>query len=116
MTIEEYFSSGPEFERPVFETVRTHLLTLGEPFFEPVSVGIFVKRDGVGVVQLRTMTRWVAMLLWLPRLVRDERISRKPIRTGSRFVHTVNARGADDVDDVVRSWLTEAWESAVCPV
>ena len=51
MTVEEYFSTGPTFERPVFDAVIGHLRTLGEPFLEPVSVGVFVKRNGVGVLQ-----------------------------------------------------------------
>lgn len=42
MTLEEYFSTGPTFERPVFDSVVAHLRTLGEPFLEPVSVGVFV--------------------------------------------------------------------------
>ena len=63
MTLDEYFSTGPSFERPVFDAVMAHLRTLGEPFLEPVSVGVFVKRDGVGVLQLRPMTKWVALVL-----------------------------------------------------
>ena len=42
MTLEEYFSTGPTFERPMFDSVVAHLRTLGEPFLEPVSVGVFV--------------------------------------------------------------------------
>ena len=42
MTLEEYFSTGPSFERPIFDAVAAHLATLGEAFLEPVSVGIFV--------------------------------------------------------------------------
>ncbi len=49
MTVQEYFSTGPTFERPVFDAVMGHLRTLGEPFIEPVSVGVFVKRGGVTV-------------------------------------------------------------------
>ncbi|MEY2583004.1 MAG: hypothetical protein QOE09_2853 [Ilumatobacteraceae bacterium] len=112
MTLEEYFSSGPPFERPVFDAVISHLRTLGQPFLEPVSVGIFVKRDGVGVLQLRPMTKWVALCLFLPRTVHDRRISRKPISSGRIVYHVVNVRGPDDVDDVVRGWITEAWDTA----
>ena len=76
----------PEFERPVFDAVMEHLRTLGEPFLEPVSVGVFVKRDGVGVLQLRPMTKWVALCLFMPRTVRDRRISRKPISSRTHRV------------------------------
>ena len=112
MTLEEYFSTGPTFERPVFDAVIGHLRTLGEPFLEPVSVGVFVKRDGVGVLQLRPMTKWVALCLFMRRTVHDHRISRKPIATGRIVYHVVNVRGPDDVDDVVKGWITEAWDAA----
>ena len=112
MPLEEYFSTGPAFERPVFDAVMGHLRALGEPFIEPLSVGIFVKRDGVGVLQLRPRTKWVALGLFMPRTVVDRRVSRKPISTG-RIVYTVvNLRSPDDVDDVVTGWITEAWEAS----
>jgi hypothetical protein len=112
MTLDEYFSTGPSFERPVFEAVMAHLNSLGEPFLEPVSVGVFVKRNGVGVLQLRPMTRWVALCLFMPRTVHDRRISRKPIPTGRVVYHVINVHGPDDVDDVVKGWITEAWEGS----
>jgi uncharacterized protein DUF5655 len=112
MTLEEYFSTGPDFERPVFDAVMAHLITLGEPFLEPVSVGVFVKRGGVGVLQLRPMTKWVALCLFMPRTVRDRRISRKPIVAGRTVYHVVNLRGPHDVDDIVTGWITEAWDTA----
>ena len=112
MTLEEYFSTGPSFERPVFDAVMNHLRTLGSPFLEPVSVGVFMKRDGVSFLQLRPMTKWVALCLFMPRTVHDRRISRKPISAGRVVYHVVNVRGPDDVDDVVKGWITEAWEAA----
>jgi Domain of unknown function (DUF5655) len=112
MTVEEYFSTGPSFERPIFDAVMAHLRTLGEPFLEPVSVGIFVKRDGVGVLQLRPMTKWVALGLFMPRTVVDRRVSRKPISAGRVVYTVVNLRSPDDVDDMVKGWITEAWEAA----
>jgi hypothetical protein len=112
MTLDEYFGTGPSFERPVFDAVMAHLRTLGDPFLEPVSVGVFVKRSGVTVIQLRPMTKWVALCLFLPRTVLDRRISRKPIDSGRAVYHVVNLRGPDDVDDIVREWITEAWDWA----
>ncbi len=112
MTLVEYFSTGPSFEQPVFDAVMAHLRTLGEPFLEPVSVGIFVKRNGVSVLQLRPMTKWVALCLFLPRTVRDRRISRKPIEAGRAVYHVVNVRSPEDIDDTVKEWITEAWDLA----
>lgn len=112
MALEEYFSTGSPFERPVFEAVIAHVRTLGEPFLEPVSVGVFVKREGAGVLQLRPMTKWVALCLFMPRTVQHPKVARKPIVAGRKVYHVVNLHGPDDVDAVVRGWITEAWEAA----
>ncbi len=112
MQLDEYFSTGPTFERPVFDAVMDHLRSIGEPFLEPVSVGVFVKRDGVSVLQLRPMTKWVAVCLFMPRTVNDHRIARKPIASGRTVYHVVNVRNPDEVDDVVKGWITEAWDTA----
>ena len=110
MSLAEYFSTGPERERPIYEAVLAHLETLGEMHVEPVSVGIFIKASG-SFVELRPMTKWVALSFPFPRVIRDERIARKPVAHGGRHVHVVNLREADDVDDQVRAWLTEAYDA-----
>ena len=58
MSVEEYFSTGPPHERPIFEAVLAFLETLGPIFVEPVSVGIFLKTDR-SFVELRPRNRWV---------------------------------------------------------
>jgi hypothetical protein len=108
MTLDEYFATGPDFERPVFEAVLAHLESLGPVTVEPVSVGIFLKRRG-SFVELRPMRRWVAMSFPLPRTVEHSKIARKPIVLPRGVFHVVNLRGPEDVDDVVRDWLTEAY-------
>jgi hypothetical protein len=108
MTLDEYFSTGPERERPIFEAVMAHLDTVGPVHVEPVSVGIFLKR-AQSFAQLRPMTKWVALSFGLPREVRSERMSRKVVLYGTKYHHVVNLVGPDDVDDDVRQWLTEAY-------
>jgi Domain of unknown function (DUF5655) len=107
MTLDEYFSTGPERERPIFEAVMEHLDSLGPVHVEPVSVGIFIKR-GRSMVELRPKQRWVAMSFVLGRTIDHPRSARK-IRSGHRTYHIVNIREPGEVDDVVRSWLTEAY-------
>lgn len=109
VTIEEYFSTGPAFERPVFEAVHAFVRTLGEVHVEPVSVGIFLKKGG-SWVELRTMTKWVAMSFPLERRVVHSQIARKPMAAGPRWYHVVNLRSPDDVTDDVTGWLRESWE------
>ncbi len=108
MALEEYFATGPERERPIFDAVMAHLDTVGPVHVEPVSVGIFLKK-AQSFAQLRPMTRWVALSFGLPHEVRSPKIARKVIPYGNRYHHVVNLRGPEDVDDDVRAWLTEAY-------
>lgn len=111
MSMEEYFRTGPEHERPVVEAVLEHLESVGPVHVEPVSVGIFLKRGGK-FAELRPMTRWVA--LWFPHsgVLADRRIARRVPVSGNRAWYVVNLRGPDDYDDQVRSWLIEAYFNA----
>ncbi len=108
MSLDEYFSTGPPHERPVFDAVYEYLLTLGPIHVEPVSVGIFIKKAG-SFVELRPMTKWVAMSFPLARLVHHPTIARKPIDTGTRIYHVVNLRDPDEIDHDVRAWLAESY-------
>jgi hypothetical protein len=108
LTLDEYFSTGPPWERAVFDAVLDHVTTLGPIHVEPVSVGVFLKASG-SLFELRTKTRWSALSFPLPREVRDRRIARKPVRSGKRIYHVVNLATPDDVDDQVRDWLTESY-------
>ena len=108
LTLEEYFSTGPDFERPIFEAVLGHVQTLGPVLVEPVSVGIFLKRAR-SFAELRPMTRWVALWFSLDRTVTHPLITRKVNRYGGRYFHVAHLRGPDDLDDQLRGWLTEAY-------
>jgi hypothetical protein len=108
MTLEEYFASGPERERPIYEVVKAHLDTVGPVFVEPLSVGIFLKRAR-SFAQLRPMTKWVALSFSLGRTVTHPLIVRKPVAYNGRYHHVVNVRGPEDVDDRIKDWLTEAY-------
>jgi predicted transport protein len=111
LSLEEYFETGPAHERPVYEAVRAHLDTLDDVYTEPVSVGIFFKRSRT-FAQLRPKQRWVALSFVLPRKLEHPRLARKVIAQGNRFHHVVNLRAPDDVDGLVRDWLTEAYLNA----
>jgi hypothetical protein len=108
MTLDEYFSTGPERERPIFEAVMAHLATVGPVHVEPVSVGIFLKRSR-SFAQLRPMQRWVALSFSLPRKVDHRLMTRKVVEYGGRYYHVVNVTGPGDIDDDIRDWLTEAY-------
>jgi predicted transport protein len=109
MDLEEYFETGPEFERPIFEVIREHLQSVDpDVWFEPVSVGIFFKRRST-FVSLRTMTKWIAVSFSLNRKLESGRLSRKVVSHGSRYFHVVNVREAGEIDDQLLEWLAEAW-------
>ena len=110
LTLEEYFSSGPEWERPIFEAVLSHLESLGPMTVEPVSVGIFIKSNG-SFVELRPLSKWVALSFPLARRVSHPRIARKPIGAGAKIYHIVNLQSPQDVDDQVKSWLSESFDA-----
>lgn len=109
MSVEEYFETGPDFERPIFDAVLDGLAAAGvEPIHvEPVSVGIFLKRPE-RFAQLRTMTKWIAVGFSLRQELASRRISRKVVPHGQRYHHVVNVRDESEVDDELIGWLAEA--------
>jgi hypothetical protein len=108
MSLDDYFSTGPERERPNFEAVKAHLDTVGPVHVEPVSVGIFLKKERT-FAELRPMTKWVALSFSLGRRVDHPKMTRKPMEWNGRWYHVVNLTGPDDVDARIRDWLTEAY-------
>ncbi|MGI8514890.1 MAG: DUF5655 domain-containing protein [Acidimicrobiia bacterium] len=110
LELQEYFSTGPEWKRPIFDAVLSHLESLGPMRVEPVSVGIFIKSNG-SFVELRPMAKWVALSFPLSRRLSHSRISRKPIDSGRKIFHFVNLQTAEEVDGQIRDWLTESFDS-----
>jgi hypothetical protein len=108
MTVEEYFSTGPPHERPIFEAVMAHLATVGPVYVEPVSVGIFLKRSRT-FTELRPMQKWVAMSFSLSHPVQHRTITKKVMLYSGRYYHIANVREPSDLDDDLKGMLTEAY-------
>jgi hypothetical protein len=108
MSLEEYFSTGPAREQPIFEAVMRHLHSVGPVHVEPVSVGIFLKRAR-SFAQLRPLTKWVALSFSLSHPVQHPLITRRVQPYGDRYFHVANLRGPEDLDAALRGWLTEAY-------
>jgi hypothetical protein len=108
MGLEEYFSTGPAHERPIFDAVMRHLETVGPVHIEPVSVGIFLKRAR-SFAELRPMQRWVALSFSLAHPVVHKSITKKVQLYGGRYYHVANLSSPEDLDDQIRGWLTEAY-------
>ncbi len=109
MSLEEYFSSGPPHERPVFDAVMEHLDTVGPFHADVVSVGIFLKNPRK-FAELRPMQNWVAISFSLGRRAHHRLITRKVIEYGSKFWHVANVADPADVDEALCELLTEAYE------
>ena len=108
MSLEEYFSTGPEHERPVFEAVMAHLRHVGPVHVEPVSVGIFLKKART-FAELRPLAKWVALSFSLPRAARHKTIKRKVVNYRGRYFHVANVTGPVDLDPDLLGLLTEAY-------
>ena len=111
MTVEDYFSTGPPHERPVFDAVLRHLDGVGPFHVEPVSVGIFLKNPRT-FAQLRPMQRWVAVSFSLQRPVSHRTIVRKVMPYGGRWYHVANVEAPGDIDDGIGDLLRQAYEEA----
>ena len=110
MSLDEYFATGPPYERPVVRRGDRPSRSVGPVHVEPVSVGIFLEararrspscdRCGVGS-RSRSHCNGSS---------HHPLIVRRPIRNhGGRFWHVVNLSSADDFDDDLRTLLTEAY-------
>jgi hypothetical protein len=110
LSLEEYFSTGPAHERPVFDAVLAVLADVGPVHVDCVSVGLFLKNPEK-FAELRPMQRWVAVSFWLRRRARHRTITRKVNEYGGRFWHTANVADPSDLDDALVSLLVEAYQS-----
>ena len=110
MSIEEYFSTGPPHERPVYEAVAARLDGLDDVVIEPVSVGILFKRART-FAELRPMQRWVRLGFTLDRPLESPRLSRRSIAANNRHHHFVNLASPADVDGTVADWILEAYDA-----
>jgi hypothetical protein len=111
MSLDEYFSTGPARERPIFEAVMAHLETLGPVHVEPVSVGIMLKKAST-FAELRPMVNWEALSFGLPRRIIHPRITKTMKGSGPRTWYGVRLREPADVDDQICDWLTESYLDA----
>lgn len=107
MTEDEYFATGPDFERPIYEEVKGLLLDADpEVRIEYVSVGVFFKKKTT-FVELRPLTKWTNLSFKLPRQFDHPLITKKWVGP-SRNYYVVRLKIPSDVNDVVRGWLAES--------
>ena len=113
VSLDEWFADRPPEQRAVCDAVVGHLETLGEIDAEAAQVGILIKR-GRTFAELRPHRGDLRLSVVLDHDVDSPRISRRiaPTRQFRRYVLYVVLPTAADVDDEVRGWLTESFETA----
>ena len=109
ITVSELLRRHPSWVSEIYQAVIEHLTTLGPVHEDAVNVGIFLKSDRK-IASFRPRVRSVLLSLFLPYELTDSRIARGlPVASG-RIAHMINITSADQVDDQLRVWLSEAYD------
>jgi hypothetical protein len=109
ITVSELLRRHPSWVSEIYQAVIEHLTTLGPVHEDAVNVGIFLKSDRK-IASFRPRVRSVLLSLFLPYELTDSRIARAlPVASG-RIAHMINITSADQVDDQLRVWLSEAYD------
>lgn len=111
LSLDDYFATAAEWERPIFEAVSSHLMSLGDVIIDPLAMGIMFK-NGPMLCQLRAMKKWTALGFSLRRRLASDRLSRKVVDYKGKYFHVINVNDASMIDDEVLGWLTEAYHVA----
>ena len=98
ITVSELLRRHPSWVSEIYNTVIEHLTTLGPVHEDAVNVGIFLKSDRK-IASFRPRVRSVLLSFFLPYELTDPRIA-----------HMINLTSADQVDEQLREWLTEAYD------
>ncbi len=109
MTLDEYFATGPDFERPIFDEVHGFVTALGPDVrVEFVQVGVFFKKKTT-FAELRPLTKWSNLSFKLPRTFEHPLIT-KTWPGPNRSYYVARLKLPSDVTDDVRGWLAVAYE------
>jgi hypothetical protein len=109
ITVDDLLARHPPWVGDIYGAVIEHLSSLGPVHEDAVNVGIFLKSDRK-IASFRPRVRSVLLSLFLPYELTDSRIARAlPVASG-RIAHMINITSADQVDDQLRVWLSEAYD------
>ncbi|MDF1542815.1 MAG: DUF5655 domain-containing protein [Anaerosomatales bacterium] len=119
VTLDEFFADREPDSRELFEAVRAAVESVGPAQVRATGSQVAFRR--------RTAFAWA----WVPgRYLRGSDLPPLVLSIGlrrrdasprwkevvepapGRFMHHLEVRSADDLDDEVREWLAEAWEQA----
>ena len=109
MSEEQYFATGPDFERPIYDEVAPFITALGPAIVEFVQVGVFFKAKRT-FAELRPLTKWVNLTFHLGRELKHPQIQKGMNYAPGRWYYTVRLKTPEDVTEDVLGWLAESWE------
>ena len=117
MTLDEYFE-GAQASRPLFETLRTMLESLGAVELRVTKSQVAFRRRKAFAwawVPGKYLHRKVAPLVLTVALTRQDPSPRwkqvvEPVP--GHFTHHLEVNNAGDIDQEVKNWLQEAWMEA----
>ena len=109
ITVDDLLARHPRWVREIYVVVIDHLNSLGPLHEDAVNVGIFLKSDRK-LAEFRPRVRSVLLSLYLPYELTDPRIARTLPTAADRVVAMIKLTSADQVDDQLREWLTEAYD------
>jgi hypothetical protein len=109
IAVDDLLTRHPRWVSEIYGAVIGHLKTLGPVHEDAVNVGIFLKSDRK-LASFRPRVRSVLLSFFLPYELTDPRIVRTlPVAAG-RIAHMINLTSADQVDNQLQEWLTEAYD------
>jgi hypothetical protein len=109
ITVNDLLNRHPRWVGEIYRAVIAHLSSLGPVHEDAVNVGIFLKSDRK-IGEFRPRVRSVQLSLYLPYELTDARFARTLPTASDRIVHMINLTSADQVDDQLREWLSEAYD------
>jgi hypothetical protein len=107
-TVDESFAGRPAVQRAIYDEL---VKDIGPFHVDAVKVGVFLKHTRT-FLEVRPMARSLSLLLALPRAVDHPRIVRRIPASADRIVHDVRLTAVDQIDDMIRGWLAEAYDAA----
>jgi Domain of unknown function (DUF5655) len=108
ITVNDLLARHPHWVSEVYQAIIDHLNSLGSVHEDAVNVGIFLKSDRK-IAEFRPRVRSVQLGLYLSYELGDARIVRALPAASDRVIHLINLTSAQQVDDQLREWLSEAY-------
>lgn len=111
LSIDSYFDGKQQFHAEIFRAVLAALEQIGPVHTEAVRVGIMFKKQRT-FAELRPRTKYTILSLLFSRVIEHPRLTSVFHLSGNRVAQSVRLTSAVEVDDEVRAWLAEAYESS----